>query len=182
VLPSAHFFKILTTPHSGILALDSNSVLHFSGSGFLRDSIPLPGNFRGTDMIVDKDHLYILANNMPASESIIIQVDLNDFSQNEIRFSGGFVQLTKNNSQSYFWASEKLGGNSSRLVKLSLEGHRLLELNSLSGEIDDIYINPHDNSIILVQRYQNNVVLYDSLGNQLTQGNKIYDPIKVFIY
>ena len=67
-------------------------------------------------------------------------------------------------------------------MKLSSDGYRLLELNSLSGEIDDIQINPHDYSIIVLQRYQNNIILFDSLGNQLTQGNQVYDPIKAFIY
>jgi len=66
--------------------------------------------------------------------------------------------------------------------QLSSDGQRLFELNALNGDIDDLKINPHDCSIIALQRYQNNIILYDSLGNQMTNGKQVYDPIKVFIY
>lgn len=77
--------------------------------------------------------------------------------------------------------AENIDYESSRAVKLSLDGVRLLELSGLSKLINDIKINPYDNSIVLLQRYMNRIVLYDSTGQQLSSNTQLYDPIKVYI-
>ena len=89
--------------------------------------------------------------------------------------------LYKPNNRNYLWMAENINYESSRGVKLSLDGIRLLELSNLENLIDDIKINPHDQSIIVLQRIENNIVLFDSTGQQLSSNNQIYDPIKVYI-
>ena len=76
---------------------------------------------------------------------------------------------------------EYLTSNSCRAVQLSLSGNRQLVLQNLSGNLDDINVNPYDQSLILVQRYSDNIVLFDSSGVLISNFNQIYDPIKVFI-
>jgi hypothetical protein len=181
-LPSNEFFKILTMSSPGVLAMDSSRIFHYLHTGIIVDSITVPNSFRYTDMTLNDDSLTILATDFSTAVSMIISYQLNGEETRQVEISGNFDKIVRPAQQNYYWVTEKLNSNSSGCVKLSSDGHRLLELNSLSGEIDDIQINPHDNSIIVLQRYQNNIILFDSLGNQLTQGNQVYDPIKAFIY
>ena len=99
----------------------------------------------------------------------------------QLNLTGNFTLIDKPVDKNYLYLSEVINSNSTRLVKLSLEGNRLLELPVLAGNIDDMVINQFDNSIIALQKYQNNLVLYDSLGQIISANNQIYDPIKISI-
>jgi hypothetical protein len=181
-LPSNNFSKILTTSHPGIIAMDSSIVIHFSNTGVVLDSISIPTGYYTTDMVLNNNNLYILATNEITTQSILIFYQLNGTLLRQYDISGVLKKLVKPALKNYFWVTEQLNSNSSRCVKLSSDGYRLLEMNSLIGEIDDIQVNPYDYSIITLQRYQNNIILFDSLGNQLSNGKHVYDPIKAFIY
>ncbi len=103
-----------------------------------------------------------------------------EFSQNTIDIDGFYYLVEKPKNKNYLWLAEYINENSYRIVKLSPDGTRLLEI-STSDEIWDMQVNPEDNSLVVVQRFINLVSLYNSEGVLLSQNDEIYDPIRAFI-
>ena len=180
-LENDQFFKILITPQSETITIDTHSVCIFNSMGNLDSRIYLQAGFEGGDIILDGSNVHILSVNYEQKKSRIGVYDLSSHNFSEVEISGKFNIFRKHSQKHYYWVSEILDNNSSRGVKLSSDGIRLLELASLSYFIDDLRINPYDESVILLQNYANNIILYDSTGTMLSSNNQIYDPVKIYI-
>lgn len=180
-LENDQFFKILVTPQSETITIDTHSVCIFNSLGNLDSKLVLQSGFKGADIILDSTNLHILSANDKQKKSRIAVYDLGSHTYTEMEISGTFNIIRKLSPKNYYWVAEILDNNSSRGVKLSRDGIRLLELASLSYFIDDLNINPYDESVILLQNYVNNLILYDSTGMMLSSNNQIYDPVKIFI-
>jgi hypothetical protein len=184
---SDHVFKILLSPQSEIIAIDSHSVCIYSDLGDLLTNLTLQTSFVGQDMTLNGNNLYILSADPLLNKSAITTYDIVNTTGSRNEVTGIFNIICKLPDKNYFWMAENINDESSRAVKLSHDGIRLLELSSLSDLIDDIKINPHDESIVIVQSniniYEelNYIVLYDKTGQQLSSTNQIFNPVKVYI-
>ena len=176
-----NYFKMMVTNNSQIIAMNDNSARIFEAEGDSLYRINFEDGFRGADMMLQDSLLYVLISNATSSQSQLITFNRSSQQLMHLNLTGIFTLIGKPADKNYLYLSEVINSNSTRLVKLSLEGNRLLELPVLAGNIDDIAINQNDNSIIVLQRYQNNLVLYDSLGQIISTNNQIYDPIKITI-
>jgi hypothetical protein len=180
-LDQNNYFKTLVANNSEIVVLNDNSACIFKADGDSLDRINFEGGFSGRDMILQDSCLYILISNSALTQSQIITYNRLNGQLVQLNLIGNYTLFDKPVDKNYLYLSEVINSNSTRLVKLSIEGNRLLELPVLTGNIDDIAINQYDHSIIVLQRYQDNLVLYDSLGQMISTNNQIYDPIKISI-
>ena len=176
-----NYFKMMVTNNSQIIVMNDNSARIFEAAGDSLSRINFEDGFRGADMVLQDSLLYVLISNSVSMQSQIIIYHRSSQQIMQLNLTGNFTLIDKPVDKNYLYLSEVINSNSTRLVKLSLEGNRLLELPVLAGNIDDMAINQYDNSIIALQRYQNNLVLYDSLGQIISANNQIYDPIKISI-
>jgi hypothetical protein len=180
-LPGKNFLKMILVNNSRIITIDSTrAVIYASGT----DSVSII-NFStgmiGQDIISEDNNIYILTSDVNTGTSVITNYS---FITNEFQYTncdGYFRILRKPLNQEYFWLGEQINVDTYRCVKLSQNGQRLLELSTFES-IDDIQINPHDYSIIIAQRYQNKIILFNENGLKISENRNIYDPIKVFIY
>lgn len=180
-LSQNNFFKMGISHHSDMIVINDSLSVIFNANGEIKATINFGAGFVGRDIIVENDILYILLASQEADISKIIIYDLLNLQSNQITLNGIFNLFSKPKTKNYFYASETIQLNSERLVKLSGEGNRLLELPVLHGIIDDIAVNPVDHSVVILQRYEDLIMLYDSLGQKISSNDQIYDPIKVFI-
>jgi len=180
-LQNEHVFKILISPQSEVITIDSHAVRIYSDSGNILSSLEFQTSFTGQDMTIEGNSLFILSVDPQQHKSAIIKYEIISTDSNRSEIQGIFNIICKPATKNYLWMAENIDYQSSRAVKLSLDGVRLLELASLSELINDIKINPYDESIVLLQRYMNRIVLYDSTGQQLSSNTQYYDPIKVYI-
>jgi hypothetical protein len=171
----------MVTKNSQIIVMNDNLARIFEAGGDSLITIHFEDGFRGADMMLQDSLLYVLITNAASSQSQIITFNMLNQQIMKLNLTGTFMLIDKPVDKNYLYLSEVITSNSTRLVKLSSDGNRLLELTVLAGNIDDLAINQNDNSIIVLQRYQNNLVLYDSLGQIISTNNQIYDPIKISI-
>ena len=180
-LPNDHVFKILLSPQSEVVTIDSHEVRIYTDSGNILTSLAFQTSFTGQDMTIEENSLFILSVDPQQNKSALTIYDIINTTSSRSEIQGIFNIICKPVNKNYLWMAENIDYESSRAVKLSLDGVRLLELSGLSKLINDIKINPYDNSIVLLQRYMNRIVLYDSTGQQLSSNTQLYDPIKVYI-
>lgn len=176
-----NFFKMVISHRSDIIVINDSLSIIFNAEGENKGTINFGVGFAGRDILVENDKLYILLASRELDISKIIVHDLLNQQSDQVILNGNFNLFSKPNAKNYFYATETIQLNSERLVKLSGEGNRLLELPILNGKIDDIAVNPVDHSIVILQRYEDRVMLYDSLGQKISSNDQIYDPIKVYI-
>ncbi len=180
-LDNTDFFKLNIISQSKIAVLGKYGTTLFNSTGSVFKTFSFDSGYVGQDMNYQDNTLFILATDFITARSQVFSYDPLSNQQNQITVEGNYTLLRKPVGRNYFWMGEFLTSNSCRAVQLSLSGDRQLELPNLSGSVDDIGINPYDHSLILVQRYSDNIVLYDSSGTRLSNNNQIYDPIKVYI-
>ncbi len=180
-LGQGDFFRIRVFRSSQLAALRDSAALIFDASRNATDTLNFPPGFLGQDICFGEGMLYLLSSNLEGRESEIIRYQVEQHTEERMTITGAFRQIRKPVAREYYCLGEILDANSCRVVKLSADGQRLLELPVLTGTVDDLQINPYDHSIIVVQRYQDNVVLYDSTGVKISDNTQIYDPIKAFI-
>lgn len=181
LLLGQEYIKLLLTPSQHLWVLGEENAFSFREDGNLSTTISFPAQFKGMDMIVSGDTTFILIINLSLSSSRIILYDESTGQIDSLRLNGVFTLLRKPANKNYLWLAEYLGINNYQAVKLSLNGERLLSVSGMES-IYDIAINPEDYSIVLVQRYQDTIALYDSLGNRIAINTKIYDPIRAFTH
>jgi hypothetical protein len=180
-LDTADYFKICLLPQSRIAALSRYRAILLNSSGNIYRTFIFDSSYTGQDLYYDHNTLYILATNFNISHSRIISYESSSNQEDLIAVEGRYTILRKPSDKNYLWLGESLTSNSCRAVQLSLSGSRQLVLQNLSGNLDDIAVNPYDRSIVLVQRYSGNIILFDSTGELVSHFNQLYDPIKVFI-
>ena len=178
-LNSGSYFKLQLSSNSDIGALsDSNAIIYLVDSNTPR-KISFDDGYVGQDLIFCDNNLYILTANSSTGQSIIIKYDIRNNEQEELIINGIFKQVRKIVNCDYFWIIEKTE-QYYKCVKLSETGERLIEIASLIS-VTDIQINPFDQSLIVVERYNDRILLFDSLGKNISENSQVYDPIKVLI-
>ena len=166
--------------NSRIVTLDSSRAIIYTSGSDSSSIINFSIGIIGQDIISENDNIYILTSDVNTRTSLIINYSLLTDEFQYINCNGYFRILRKPLNQDYFWVGEQIDTNTYRCVKLSQNGQRLLELSTIES-IDDMQINPNDYSVIIAQRYQNKILLFNENGLKISENRTIYDPIKVFI-
>jgi hypothetical protein len=179
-LDSDTYFKMHITSHADIASIcDSNAIIFIKGTNLSR-TITFESGYIGKDITSCDDFIYFLVANTRKNISLIIKLGFEEFSPQILELSGIYNLLRVHKKDQYFWASEVLEQNINRCVKLSYTGQRLLELTS-QNEIEDIQINMIDHSLLVVERYEDRISLFNSTGTKISENVQVYDPIRVLI-
>lgn len=179
-LDSDTYFKLHITSHADIASIcDSNAIIFIKGTNLSR-TITFESGYIGKDITSCDDFTYFLVANTRKNISLIIKLGFEEFSPQILELSGIYNLLRVHKNDQYFWANEVLEQNNNRCVKLSHTGQRLLELTS-QNKIEDIQINMIDHSLLVVERYQDRISLFDSTGTKISENVQVYDPIRVLI-
>lgn len=179
-LYSGLYFKLQLSSDSDIGALsDSNAIIYLVDSD-IPEKISFDDGYVGQDLIFCDNNLYILTANSKTGKSIIIKYDVHNNEQEKLIINGIFNRVRKIVNCDYFWINEVIDQYNYSCVKLSETGERLDEIASLRS-VTDIQINPFDQSLLVVERYNDRILLFDSSGDNISENSQVYDPIKVFI-
>ncbi|MFZ0389964.1 MAG: hypothetical protein WAN36_05855, partial [Calditrichia bacterium] len=178
-LPDGSATRIATDLNFHIWVLDTSRILQFSANGSAAFPIEFSEGFKGQDLYIRQNRVYALAVNINSRRSEIIRQDVN--SANTVRdiYDGLFTVVRESRTAAAFWVGEYIDPNTSRCVKLSFNGERLLVLGNFIS-VDDIQINDNDTSIVVVDRSGNEVSLWDPQGHRISAARP-YDPIKVVL-
>ncbi len=179
-LDSDTYFKLHITSHADIASIcDSNAIIFIKGTNLSR-TITFESGYIGKDITSCDDFIYFLVSNSRKNISLIIKLAFEEFNPQILELSGIYNLLRVHKNNQYFWANEVLEQNNNRCVKLSDTGQRLRELTS-QNKIEDIQINMSDHSLLVVERYQDRISLFDSTGTKISENVQVYDPIRVLI-
>jgi len=181
LLLDQEYLKFVLSPSQHLWVLGKENAQSFREDGNLFTIISFPAKFEGWDIIASGNTIAILIVDPSSYTSRIIFYNENTGLTDSISLNGFFTLLRKPADKNYLWLAEYLGINKYQAVKLSLNGERLLNVSGMEN-IYDIGINPKDYSIVIVQRYQDTIALYDSLGKRIAINTKIYDPIRAFTH
>ncbi|GAB4378418.1 MAG: hypothetical protein Kow0042_26950 [Calditrichia bacterium] len=184
-LPGDGYFRLLFIPNQTIAAMSNYDIRLYNSDGDSLNHIRFAEDGQGKDMIFTRGMIYILIANDTQKSSQIITYNVTQHTIERITLDGIFNLVRKEPDSSYFWVTEVLNENNHRLVKLSIDGNRLLEL-SMVNQIYDFDINPIDHSLVTIEKYGNElysrkVALYDKEGNLLSSTTNVWDAIKVAI-
>lgn len=180
LLPDGNYSQIEITADSRVWVMGNSSVIVFTTDGDPLTQISFSEGQQCKHIIHQANSVYLLTTDADRQMSKIFIYHEAGNSGDTLSLNGEFTILSKAKNRNYFWAAQRLGKNTYRLVKLSVTGERLLELSPV-GQIVDIGINPADESVIAVQRFEDTITLYNRQGNNVSSISGIYDPIKVFI-
>ncbi|MGH1362931.1 MAG: hypothetical protein ACRBF0_05190 [Calditrichia bacterium] len=107
--------------------------------------------------------------------------------QDSLFVNGIFYRMTTDSlSENYFFA-EALSSQDDVVVKLSMSGERQLQLPEGFLNIEQIVINPFDQSILVVDDQRDRVVLFDAAGNLISESRDndgrsyLNVPLRVYI-
>lgn len=171
----------LHTVRNEIYVLGENNFVNFSVSNPNQKRVtPFPGFFTGKDLLVSDDALVLLAAAQELNRSAIL---VHTFSVNQwdtLYVQGFFTHLAFDDAERNFYAAEEIADGTNSLVKLSGQGVRLFERNGFL-KITDIQVNKLDQSIVVVDRFSDRILLFDKFGNFISEQNDLYDPIRAYI-
>lgn len=183
-LPQADYLKLyLSIQNQCLIILRKTGLLRFSlTTSTITDSIALAAGFEGQDMDASVDSVFVLSASEPSNSSQIYKISFADNSVNAMTVSGLFYRITANSNTREFYVAESMAGAKDMVVKLSSQGTRLLQLPNFEF-VGQIGLNPYDASIVVVDRWGDRMILYDSSGNEVsaTSPGRFYDPIRIFI-
>ena len=148
----------------------------------ITDTIPFAVGFVGQDLDASADSVFVLSSSEISKLSQIHRMSFADNGATEMTISGIFYRITEKSDTREFYLAENIAGAKDMVVKLSSEGTRLLQLLNFEF-VEQIGLNPHDQSIVVVDRLGDQLVLFDSSGNEVSRSspNRFYDPIRIFI-
>lgn len=175
------FFRLQISGNGNLWILGEKSVEAYSIRGDLFFHKVFKGNFEGSDIVSERNTIFILTHDVNLQQSQIFRYDETDETLNSMNINGNFFLIRKVKNKDYFWLTEEISSDNERLVKLSASGNRLLEV----PEVENIYnfsINETDESLVTVNRYRNTATLLDSTGTVISSKKEIYDPIRVVIH
>jgi len=146
------------------------------------DTLFFPVNYSAQDFYKAANFLYVLLRSDNENKSQIISFTMQGRIQNVLFMGGDFYRLYVDEISNNFILAEWSENSKDSLVKLSDTGNRLFEIASFS-HIEDIKINPYDQSIIIVDRTGDRTYLINKDGILISQSeiNLYYDPIRVFV-
>ncbi len=180
-LPSGDYFKMALSPdNSKLWAIGIGKAAELNISGKSTRTLFFSEGYQGKDISAVNQSVYAMteAGNLDLSEIIIYNTENGDSTS--LQATGRLELIRPAPDGTYFWVSEKIAPDNYRAVKLSASGQRLLQLSAMQS-IDDLQINPVDKSVLVVQRMQNKISLFNSEGKLLSSTENIYDPIRSVI-
>lgn len=181
-LPQGNYFKLfLSNPNQQLIILGEKKCLKLSlVSMTITDSLLIAADYTGQDMDASADSIFILASSMQGST--IYKLSFSDMSQNTVNVDGDFYRITYASQSDQFYLAEDVPSAQDRVVKLSAQGSRLLQLSGFEY-VGQVGLNPHDQSIVVLDRLGDRLFLFDRNGNEVSRSaqNAFYDPIRIFI-
>lgn len=183
-LPQDNYLKLyLSIPNQCLMILGKTTLLKFSlTSGTITDSFPLSAGFDGQDVDASSDSIFVLCASEASNSTQIYKISFADNGTNSLTVPGIYYRITVKSATGELYVAESIAGAKDRVVKLSPQGTRLLQLPNFEF-IEQIGLNPYDQSIVVVDRFGDQLVLYDSSGNEVSRSspNRFYDPIRIYI-
>ena len=183
-LPPDDYLKLyLSIQNQCLMILGKAVLLKFSLiTSTITDTIPFAVGFVGQDLDASADSVFVLSSSEISKLSQIHRMSFADNGATEMTISGIFYRITEKSDTREFYLAENIAGAKDMVVKLSSEGTRLLQLLNFEF-VEQIGLNPHDQSIVVVDRLGDQLVLFDSSGNEVSRSspNRFYDPIRIFI-
>jgi hypothetical protein len=183
ILPIENYLKLyLSNQKNSLVILGETKYYELSTtSSAIIDSVLFSPGFLGQDMDVSDDSIYVLTFSKQTSMSKIYKTDFQDNVTDSLLVPGHFYRITKNRNSPQYLLAEELDLAPDKLVKLSSHGARQFELSGFEY-IEQIGLNPYDNTIVVVDRFRDQLVLLDNNGNEISRSktNSFYDPIRIF--
>ncbi|MEL6823723.1 MAG: hypothetical protein AAFP70_18350, partial [Calditrichota bacterium] len=104
-----------------------------------------------------------------------------------LQLDGFFYRLTTDSLGGGYYMAEAFSGADDRLVKLSATGARLAQLPEGFSNLEQIVINPLDQSVLAIDPNRDRIFLYDSEGNKISESRTndgrsyLNVPLRVYI-
>lgn len=161
-----------------IISLGSNQ---YPGS-----TLEFPEGYEGKDLEVAGNKTYILSASENEQKSIIYTVTANFVVEDTLNLNGIFYRICYDSQSQQFYAAEEISGGADKAVQLSAEGNRQLQLTGFTY-IEQIALNPYDQTVIVVDYGNNLVSLFDKEGNFISssrdvEGRKyLFGPGRIYI-
>lgn len=183
-LPAQNYLKLyLSIPNQSLIILGESKYLEYSiNSSVFIDSVMFSSDFIAKDMDVSNDSVFVLTSSQEINMSRIYKTDFQDNVTDSLVVPGLFYRITRNDNMQQYYLAEGIELDKDQVVKLSSNGSRLLQLSGFEY-IEQIGLNPYDHSIVVIDRLGDQLILYDSGGNEISRSraNSFYDPIRIFI-
>lgn len=161
-----------------IISLDNNQ--------YPSSAVEFPAGYEGKDLELAGNKAYILTASENEQKSIIYTITSNFVVEDTLSLSGVFYRLCYDDQNQWFYAAEEISGGADKVVQLSAEGNRQLQLTGFVY-VEQIAVNPYDQTMIVVDYGNSLVSLYDKAGNFISssrdfEGRKyLYNPGRIYI-
>lgn len=183
-LPAQNYIKLyLSKPNKSLIILGESKYLEYSiNSSAIIDSVIFPHDYTGQDMDVSNDSVFVLTSSDLTGMSKIYKTSFQDNVTDSLVIPGLFYRITHDNNMQQYYLAQEIKSANDQVVKLSSNGSRLFQLSGFEY-IEQIGLNPYDHSIVVIDRLSDQLILYDSEGNEISRSraNSFYDPIRIFI-
>jgi hypothetical protein len=183
-LDSNEYFKLTLHNNSEQLFILSKKKLLIMNTNSLifSDTLFFAANYSGQDFYNAANILYVLLASENENKSQISSFTIQGNIPNNLSVNGNFYRISVDEVSNSFILAERSEKSKDGVVKLSVTGNRLFEIASFNY-IEDIKINPYDQSIIVVDRTGDKVYTIYKDGVLISQSeiNQYYDPIRIFV-
>lgn|GEM_PF-4607147 len=104
-----------------------------------------------------------------------------------LQLDGFFYRLTTDSLGGGYYMAEAFSGADDRLVKLSETGARLAQLPEGFSNLEQIVINPLDQSVLAIDPNRDRIFLYDANGNKISESRTndgrsyLNVPLRVYV-
>jgi len=161
-------------------------IISLSSNQYPGSTLEFPEGYEGKDLEVAGNKAYILSASGNEQKSIIYTVTANFVVEDTLNLSGIFYRICYDSQSQQFYAAEEISGGADKAVQLSAEGNRQLQLTGFTY-IEQIAVNPYDQTVIVVDYGNNLVSLFDKEGNFISssrdvEGRKyLFGPGRIYI-
>ncbi len=133
--------------------------------------------FEGRDFSVSRGDLFVLAASQEGDLSRIFRVPIAGFEADSLELSGNFYKITADLDRNVLYVAQAIPSADDPVVKLSPDGQRLEDLSKYA-KVAQIVVNPVDHSVVVVDRFNDRLVLFDADGNFIAQSVMLFDPVR----
>lgn len=161
-----------------IISLDNNQ--------YPSGAVDFPEGYEGKDLDLVGNKAYILSASGSEQKSIIYTVTSDFVVEDTLSLPGVFYKLCYDSQNQWFYAAEEIPGGADKVVQLSAEGSRQLQLTGFIY-IEQIAVNPYNQTVIVVDYSNNLVSLFDKEGNFISssrdvEGRKyLFGPGRIYV-
>jgi len=131
----------------------------------------------GRDFNVSRGDLFALASSKEGDISRIFRSPLSALEADSLEITGTFYKITPDLDRNVLYVAEAVPAADDPVVKLSPTGQRLEDLSQYA-RVAQIVVNPVDHSVVVVDRFNDRLVLFDAEGNFIAQSVMLFDPVR----